>query len=111
MWISAGEHELTENIVHLVLAKIPGADGKLVAGTRGISLFIVPKQLVDDARPDHGRTQRRGAGRPEPQAGLPRHDQHAAELRRRAVSGGAARAVPSATAWAGPAKACAACST
>ena len=46
MWISAGEHELTENIVHLVLAKIPGADGKLVAGTRGISLFIVPKIMV-----------------------------------------------------------------
>jgi len=47
MWISAGEHEITENIVHLVLAKIPGPDGKLVAGTRGISLFIVPKKLVD----------------------------------------------------------------
>ena len=47
MWISAGEHEITENIVHLVLAKIPGADGKLVPGTRGISLFIVPKKLVD----------------------------------------------------------------
>ena len=47
MWISAGEHELTENIVHLVLAKIPGPDGALVAGTRGISLFIVPKRLVD----------------------------------------------------------------
>src|SRR3954447_18821934 len=46
MWISAGEHELTENIVHLVLAKIPGPDGKLVPGTRGISLFIVPKKLV-----------------------------------------------------------------
>ncbi len=46
MWISSGDHELTENIVHLVLAKIPGPDGKLVAGTRGISLFIVPKRLV-----------------------------------------------------------------
>ena len=46
MWISAGEHELTENIVHLVLAKIPGADGRSVAGTKGISLFIVPKKLV-----------------------------------------------------------------
>ena len=46
-WISAGEHELTENIIHLVLAKIPGPDGKLVPGTRGISLFIVPKKLVD----------------------------------------------------------------
>ena len=47
MWISAGEHELTENIIHLVLAKIPGPDGKLIAGTRGISLFVVPKKLVD----------------------------------------------------------------
>ncbi len=47
MWISAGEHEITENIIHLVLAKIPGPDGKLVPGTRGISLFIVPKKLVD----------------------------------------------------------------
>jgi alkylation response protein AidB-like acyl-CoA dehydrogenase len=47
MWISNGEHELTENIVHLVLAKIPGPDGKLVPGTKGISLFIVPKKLVD----------------------------------------------------------------
>ncbi len=47
MWISAGEHELAENIVHLVLAKIPGPDGRLVPGTRGISLFIVPKKLVD----------------------------------------------------------------
>ena len=46
MWISNGEHELTENIVHLVLAKIPGPDGKLIAGTKGISLFIVPKKLV-----------------------------------------------------------------
>jgi butyryl-CoA dehydrogenase len=48
MWISAGEHELTENIVHLVLAKIPGPDGKLVPGVKGISLFIVPKKLVNE---------------------------------------------------------------
>ncbi|MDO8776489.1 MAG: acyl-CoA dehydrogenase [Burkholderiaceae bacterium] len=47
MWISAGDHELTENIIHLVLAKIPDASGKLVAGTRGISLFIVPKKMVN----------------------------------------------------------------
>jgi alkylation response protein AidB-like acyl-CoA dehydrogenase len=47
MWISSGEHELTENIIHLVLAKIPDASGRLVPGTRGISLFIVPKKLVD----------------------------------------------------------------
>ena len=42
MWISGAEHELNENIVNLVLAKIPGGP----AGTKGISLFIVPKFLV-----------------------------------------------------------------
>ncbi|RMX18899.1 acyl-CoA dehydrogenase [Vandammella animalimorsus] len=47
MWISSGDHELAENIVHLVLAKVPGPDGKLVPGVKGISLFIVPKHLVD----------------------------------------------------------------
>ncbi len=47
MWISSGEHELSENIIHLVLAKIPDANGQLVPGVRGISLFIVPKKLVD----------------------------------------------------------------
>ncbi|HHX86461.1 MAG TPA: acyl-CoA dehydrogenase, partial [Actinomycetales bacterium] len=44
MWISGGEHSMTENIVHLVLAKVPGSP----AGTRGISLFVVPKFLVND---------------------------------------------------------------
>lgn len=44
MWISGGEHDLTENIVHLVLAKIDGAP----AGVKGISLFLVPKRLVND---------------------------------------------------------------
>jgi alkylation response protein AidB-like acyl-CoA dehydrogenase len=39
IWISGGEHDLAENIVHLVLARIEGAP----AGTRGISLFLVPK--------------------------------------------------------------------
>ena len=42
MWISGGEHELADNIVHLVLAKIPGAP----AGVRGISLFAVPRRLI-----------------------------------------------------------------
>jgi alkylation response protein AidB-like acyl-CoA dehydrogenase len=46
MWISSGEHELSENIIHLVLAKIPDASGQLVPGVKGISLFIVPKKLV-----------------------------------------------------------------
>ncbi len=52
MWISAGEHELAENIVHLVLAKIPGPDGNLVPGVKGISLFIVPKFLENGERND-----------------------------------------------------------
>ncbi|MFI1434346.1 acyl-CoA dehydrogenase [Streptomyces lydicus] len=43
MWISGGDHDLSENIVHLVLAKIPGGP----AGVKGISLFIVPKFLVE----------------------------------------------------------------
>jgi alkylation response protein AidB-like acyl-CoA dehydrogenase len=44
IFISAGEHDLAENIIHLVLARIEGAP----AGTRGISLFVVPKFLVKD---------------------------------------------------------------
>ena len=43
IWISGGEHDLTDNIVHLVLARIEGAP----AGVRGISLFIVPKFIPD----------------------------------------------------------------
>ncbi len=62
MWISAGEHELTENIIHLVLAKIPGPDGKLVPGTRGISLFIVPKWLVEVGNPHPGPLPQAGEG-------------------------------------------------
>lgn len=45
IFITAGEHDLTENIIHLVLAKLPDAP----AGSRGISLFLVPKILVDEA--------------------------------------------------------------
>lgn len=47
MWISAGEHDLAENIVHLVLAKVPGPDGVVDPSTKGISLFVVPKFVVD----------------------------------------------------------------
>lgn len=49
MWISGGEHEVAENIIHLVLAKIPGPDGKLQPGVKGISLFLVPRRLLDEA--------------------------------------------------------------
>jgi alkylation response protein AidB-like acyl-CoA dehydrogenase len=48
IFITAGEHDLAENIIHLVLAKLPDAP----AGTRGISLFLVPKFLpTDDGKP------------------------------------------------------------
>ena len=43
IFISGGDHDLAENIVHLVLARLPDAP----AGTRGISLFVVPKRLPD----------------------------------------------------------------
>ncbi|MDN5748606.1 MAG: acyl-CoA dehydrogenase [Pseudonocardia sp.] len=48
MWISGGDHDLSENIVHLVLAKIPGGP----AGVQGISLFVVPKVLESGERND-----------------------------------------------------------
>jgi alkylation response protein AidB-like acyl-CoA dehydrogenase len=51
MWITGGDHELTSNIIHFVLARLPGAP----AGTKGISLFVVPKYL-DEA--SDGQTRR-----------------------------------------------------
>jgi acyl-CoA dehydrogenase len=53
IFISAGEHDLTDNIVHLVLARIDGAP----PGTKGISLFVVPKVLL---RPDGTLGDRNG---------------------------------------------------
>ncbi|MEL7106692.1 MAG: acyl-CoA dehydrogenase C-terminal domain-containing protein [Pseudomonadota bacterium] len=44
IWISGGEQDLTENIIHLVLAKLPGAPDT----AKGISLFVVPKFMVND---------------------------------------------------------------
>jgi alkylation response protein AidB-like acyl-CoA dehydrogenase len=44
VWITFGEHNMTENIVHLVLAKVPGSP----EGTKGISMFIVPKFIVNE---------------------------------------------------------------
>ena len=52
MWISGGDQDISENIVHLVLAKIPGPDGTLAEGTRDISLFVVPKILPWGERND-----------------------------------------------------------
>lgn len=53
IFITAGEHDLTSNIIHLVLAKLPDAP----AGSRGISLFLVPKFMVDA----NGQTGERNA--------------------------------------------------
>jgi alkylation response protein AidB-like acyl-CoA dehydrogenase len=44
LYLTGGEHDLTENIIHLVLARLPDAP----AGTRGLSMFLVPKFLVDE---------------------------------------------------------------
>jgi alkylation response protein AidB-like acyl-CoA dehydrogenase len=52
MWISAADHDITDNIVHLVLAKAPDRDGRLPEGTSGISLFIVPRVLPNGERND-----------------------------------------------------------
>ena len=46
IWITGGEHDLVDNIIHLVLAKLPDAPG----GSKGISLFLVPKVLEDGSR-------------------------------------------------------------
>src|SRR5262245_15233274 len=47
MWISGGDHDLADNIVHLVLAKVPDENGTLRPGVAGISLFVVPKHLAE----------------------------------------------------------------
>lgn len=52
MWISGGDQDASENIVHLVLAKVPDASGALSEGTEALSLFIVPKILPDGTRND-----------------------------------------------------------
>lgn len=47
MWISGGGQDVVGNTIHLVLAKIPGADGKLPPGSKGNSLFVVPAVLPE----------------------------------------------------------------
>ncbi len=71
MWITGGDHELAENIVHLVLAKVPGR------WPRRQGHLPVRRAEV----PDRRHPQRRRAGQPEPQDGQPRHHQRPAELR------------------------------
>ncbi|MBN9940411.1 acyl-CoA dehydrogenase family protein, partial [Listeria monocytogenes] len=44
IFISSGDHDMAENVIHLVLARLPDAP----AGTKGISMFLCPKYLVKD---------------------------------------------------------------
>ena len=65
IFISAGEHDLADNIIHLVLAKAPGGG----EGTKGISLFIVPKFLVNEDG-TLGNRNAVGAGKIEEKMGI-----------------------------------------
>lgn len=65
MFITWGEHDMADNIVHLVLAKVPGAP----AGTRGISLFLVPK-FMPDAKAELGERNRLVCGALEKKMGI-----------------------------------------
>ena len=78
IFISAGEHDMAENIVHLVLARLPDAP----AGTKGISLFVVPKFKVEGRRLAR-RAQRHLLRRPRAQDGHPRQRHRADRARRR----------------------------
>ena len=49
IFISGGDHDLTENIVHIVLAKIPDADGRLQPGLGSVNVFLVPARHIDPA--------------------------------------------------------------
>ena len=78
MWISGAEHELTDNIVNLVLAKIPGGPARH-QGHFAVHRAEVPRQRRWFDR----RTQQRRHCRAEPQDGAAGYHQHRAELRRR----------------------------
>ncbi len=52
MWISGGDQDVTGNVIHLVLAKVVQPDGSVIPGTKGTTLFIVPKLLPGGERND-----------------------------------------------------------
>ena len=82
IFITYGEHDLTDNIVHLVLARLPDAP----AGTRGISLFLVPKFLPDGTRNDVRCHQHRAQAR-HPRLAHLHHDLRRRRRRRRLAVG------------------------
>ncbi len=131
IYITWGDHPMAENIIHLVLARLPDAP----AGTKGISLFVVPKYRLNadgtpgernDVSPGVGRAQdghprepdlraglrrrRRGGGLPRRQAERgPRGDVHDDELhapRRRRAGRRASPSAPTRSPWPTPASAC-----
>ena len=106
MWISGGDHEMGDNIVHLVLAKLPDAPRR-----HARHLALHRAQAPRRRRRLDRRAQRRRARRHQPQARQPRHGQHRAGLRRRRLHARAARRAPSATSSASPTRACPTCST
>ena len=79
IFITAGEHDFTDNIVHLVLARLPDAP----AGSKGISLFIVPKLQGRRATATIGERQRGALRQHRTQDGHPRLGHLRDELRRR----------------------------
>ena len=78
IFISAGEHDMAENIVHLVLARLPDAP----AGSKGISLFVVPK-FMSKADGSLGERNAHLLRRPRAQDGHPRQRDRADRPRRR----------------------------
>ena len=106
MWISGGDHEMGDNIVHLVLAKLPDARAR---DARHLALRR-PEAPRRRGRLDR-RAQRRRPRRHQPQAGQPGHGQHRPRLRRRRLHARRALRAPSATSSASPARACPTCST
>ncbi len=83
MWISGGDNDLTENIVHMVLARTPGRPGR-----HPRNLAVHRAQAPGQRRRLPRRAQRHHAGRDQPQDGLPGHGQHRPRVRRRRVHAG-----------------------
>ena len=58
MWIVGGDHAVTDNIVHLVLARIEDDSGDIMPGVESLSLFLAPKYLPADPDPAEGAAER-----------------------------------------------------
>ena len=72
MWISGGDHDMVDNIVHLVLAKVPGDDGRIAPGMSG-NLAVRRAETAAGGEWRAWRAQRHHRDGPQSQDGLPRH--------------------------------------